>query len=326
MTHHGLPFRQTTFGLVCLCALLLGILAPPWETVQAGIPTAPAAEEADGFHLKFLPAQMRQLCKGDTTSFTLWAYYYESPSDPNRPLTPLQPPAGSDESSLAPLIRYVKISALNGQVSPSQFLMTSPSQYMRFTYTAAGEGQDTITAMIEDGSASVEKRISVLPTCEYDIAFMEVSSKRIDTGGFYVTFKGDGEFFVNRTSESTGELAGSGKDDLAWLMWAFAPGAFTCAMDKITANSTFQVEGMLNAEPYNFLHVNLRFAPLALPGNMVWRCDALGLGPVEFTVPIENAATDPEEMDRVGLTFPLQGGVEELDVPNGQGYVVVTRR
>lgn len=325
MKHHVLSSKRAAFGLVCLFVLMLGMVAPPRQAVQASAPAALVAKEEDGFHLKFLPAQMRQLCKGDSTTFTVWAYYYESPVDPNRPLTPLEPPAGPP--ALAPLVRYVKISALNGQVSPDEFMMTGPSQYMRFTYTAVGEGQDTITAIIDDGSASVEKRISVLPTCEYDISFLELSSQTMDTGGFYVAFKGDGEFFVNRTSESVGELTGSGQDDVAWLMWAFAPGAFTCSMDKITANSAFQVEGMLNAEPYNFLHVNLRFTePLVLPGVMVWRCNAVGLGAVEVSVPIEGATTDPATMDMVGLTFPLQGGVEEIQVPNGFGYVVVTRR
>ncbi len=324
MHYNSFPFRRIILGLVCLSLFMLGVVAPP-QAAQANPSTAPHNEEEDGFHLKFLPAQMRQLCKGDTTTFTLWAYYYESPVDPNQPLTPLEPPAGP--SDLAPLVRHVKISALNGQVSPQEFLMDSPSQYMQFTYTADGAGQDTITAIIDDGSASVEKRISVLPACDYDISFLELSSQTIDTGGFYVVFKGNGEFFVNRTAESVGELAGNGQADLAWLMWAFVPGAFTCSMDKIAANTPFQVEGMLNAEPYNFLHVNLRFTePLALPGTMVWRCDASGLGPVTLSVPIEGAATDPATMDMVGLTFPLQGGVDEFQVPNGIGYAVVTRR
>ncbi|MBN1922900.1 MAG: hypothetical protein JW892_16740 [Anaerolineae bacterium] len=324
MKTHVLPPQRAILALIGIALLMLSWASPPQWQVQASPLAGPLTEEEDGMHLKFLPAQMRQLCKGDSTTFTLWSYYYESPPDPNRPLVPIEPPAGPPE--LAPLVRYVEISALNGQVSPNKFLLTSPSQYMRFTYTAAGEGQDTITAVIDDGSASVEKRISVLPTCEYDISFLELSSQTIDTGGFYVAFKGDGEFFVNRTAESVGELAGSGQDDLAFLMWAFAPGAFSCTMDKITANSTFEVEGMLNAEPYNFLHVNVHFAPLSLPGTMVWRCNGVGLGEIEFNIPIEGANPDPETLEMVGLTFPLQGGVEEFEVPNGFGYVVVTRR
>lgn len=320
-----LPLRRAALGGLSLLLLLLTLLAPPSHTAQASQHTNPVAQEEDGMHLKFLPAQMRQLCLGDSTTFTLWSYYYEAPVDPNRPLTPATPPAGPP--ALAPLVRYVRITALNGRVSPSEFMLNSPSQYLRFTYTAAGEGQDTITAVIDDGSASVEKRITVLPACEYNISFLELSSRIIDTGGFYVVFKGDGDFFVNRTSESAGELTGSGQDDVAWLMWAFAPSAFSCTMDKITANSTFKVEGTLNAEPYNFLHVNLRFTdPLVLPGTMVWRCTGVGLGPVELSVPIENAQSDPSEMDMVGLTFPLQGGVDEFEVPNGFGYAVVTRR
>ncbi len=325
MPHTVLHPRRAALSAFSLLVFLLTLLAPPSQAVRAGLPDAPVLQEEDGMHLKFLPAQMRQLCKGDSTTFTLWSYYYEAPVDPNRPLTPATPPAGPP--ALAPLLRYVKITALNGQVSPSEFLLNSPSQYLRFTYTAVGEGQDTITAVMDDGSASVEKRITVLPACEYDISFLEMSSQIIDTGGFYAVFKGDGDFFVNRTSESAGELTGSGQDDLAWLMWAFAPGAFTCTMDKITANSTFKVEGTLNAEPYNFLHVNLRFTdPLVLPGTMVWHCTGVGLGPVELSVPIENPPTDPSTMDMVGLTFPLQGGVDEFEVPNGFGYVVVTRR
>ena len=324
MKTHVLTPQRAIFALTGIVLLVFSWTSVPQQAVQANAFAAPFAEEEDGMHVKFLPAQMRQLCKGDSTTFTLWAYYYESPVDPNRPLTPAEPPAGPPQ--LAPLIRYVEISTLNGQVSPNKVLLTSPSQYIRFTYTAAGEGQDTITAIIDDGSASVEKRISVLPTCEYDISFLELSSQTIDTGGFYVTFKGDGDFFVNRTSESVGELTGSGQDDLAWLMWAFAPGAFTCTMEKIAANSTFQVEGMLNAEPYNFLHVNLRFAPVTLPGTMTWHCNGVGMGAIDLSVPIENAASDPADMDMVGLTFPLEGGVEEFEVPNGFGVVVVTRR
>ena len=324
MKYHVLPARRAIFTFIGILLFVFSWASPPQRQVQASPLAGQLTEEEDGMHLKFLPAQMRQLCKGDSTTFTLWSYYYESPVDPNRPIVPSEPPAGPP--SLAPLVRYVEISALNGQVSPNRVLLTSPSQYMRFTYTAAGEGQDTITAVIDDGSASVEKRISVLPTCEYDISFLELSSQTIDTGGFYVTFKGDGEFFVNRTSESVGELAGNGQDDLAWLMWAFAPGAFSCTMDKITANSTFEVEGMLNAEPYNFLHVNLRFAPVILPGTMVWHCNGAGIGAMDLSVPIGDTTTDPDTMDMVGLTFPLQGGVEEFEVPNGYGYVVVTRR
>ena len=321
-----LPSKQAAVCLMCLFVLLIGSFAPPRQAAQASALTAPTAELEDGFHLNFLPAQMRQLCQGDSTTFTIWSHYYESPVDPNEPLAPLVPPG--DLPPLAPLTpRHVMISAQNGQVSPNDFEMNGPSQYMQFTYTAAGEGQDTITAVIEDGSAKVEKQISVLPSCEYDISFLEISSQTMDTGGFYVVFKGDGDFFVNRTSESTGELTGSGQDDVAWLMWAFAEGAFVCTMDKITANSSFEVEGMLNAEPYNFLHVNLRFTePLTLPGTMSWHCNAVGLGAVDLNVPIEGAASDPSSMDMVGLTFPLQGGTEEIEVPNGFGYVIVTRR
>lgn len=322
MRIHVPPPKRALFALAGIGLLMLSWAAPLRQDVQASALVAPLAEEADGMHLKFLPAQMRQLCKGDSTTFTIWSYYYEAPVDPNRPLTPAEPPAGPP--ALAPLLRNVKISALNGQVSPSEFVLNSPSQYLRFTYTAVGEGQDTITAVIDDGSASVEKRISVLPTCEYDISFMELSSQTIDTGGFYVTFKGDGDFFINRTSESVGELTGSGQDDLAWLMWAFAPGAFTCTMDKIAANSTFQVEGMLNAEPYNFLHVNLRFAPVTLPGTMNWHCNGVGMGAIDLSVPIGTTSSALEDM--VGLTFPLEGGVEEFEVPNGSGFVVVTKR
>lgn len=321
MKYHVLPPKRAIFALAGMVLLVFSWTSVPQQAAQASSFVAPSAQE-DGMQLKFLPAQMRQLCKGDSTTFTLWSYYYESPVDSNRPLTPAEPPAGPPQ--LAPLIRYVEVSALNGQVSPNKVLLTSPSQYIRFTYTAAGEGQDTITAIIDDGSASVEKRISVLPTCEYDISFMELSSQTIDTGGFYVTFKGDGDFFVNRTSESVGELTGSGQDDLAWLMWAFAPGAFTCTMDKIAANSTFQVEGMLNAEPYNFLHVNLRFAPVTLPGTMNWHCNGAGMGAIDLSVPVGTTSSALEDM--VGLTFPLEGGVEEFEVPNGSGFVVVTKR
>ncbi len=325
MCYKVLLLRKATLGLLCLCGLLLGALVQPRQPVQAGVPAAPTATEADGFHLKFLPAQMRQLCTGDTTTFTIWSYYYESPVDPNQPITPVEPPAGPPQ--LAPLMRYVRLSALHGQVSPSEFLMTGPSQYMRFTYTAAGDGADVITAVIDDGSASVEKRISVLPACEYDVSFLVMSSKAIDTGGFYMAFKGDGEFFVDRTAEDVGVLAGNGRSDLAFLMWAFVPGAFTCSMDKITSSAPFQVEGMLNAEPYNFLHVNLRFTqPLVFPGGMVWRCAAAGMGELTLSVPIGDVAANPDEMDMVGLTFPLQGGVEEIQVPDGLGYIMVTRR
>ncbi|MFP4343932.1 MAG: hypothetical protein ACLFU8_04470 [Anaerolineales bacterium] len=325
MKHSVCPPGRAILALLLLCVSLPGLFALPPQPVQAGASGAPVAEEGDGFRLRFLPAQMRQLCQGDSTTFTLWSYYYEAPVDPNEPLTPLEPPAGPP--AVAPLIRYVRISALNGQVSPSEFLMTGPSQYMRFTYTAAGAGEDTITAVIDDGSASVEKRISVLPACEYDLSFMVLSSKEIDTGGFHVVFRGDGDFSVDRTDESAGVLTGSGRDDLAFLMWASAPDAFACAMDKITADSTFQVEGMLNAEPYNFLHVNLRFTePLALPSTMVWRCSGVGLGAGAIEVPLDGATTDPATMDQVGLIFPLEGGVADLEVPDGFGYVVVTRR
>ncbi len=153
-----------------------------------------------------------------------------------------------------------------------------------------------------------------------------MSSQSLDTGGFYAVFKGDGDFSVDRTDESAGVLTGSGQDDVALLMWAFAPDVFSCTMDKITANSTFQVEGMLFAEPYDFLHVNLRFQPLLFPGTMVWRCAGIGMGAGELRIPLDGVASDPDDMDMYGLTFPLEGGVEDIQVPHGYGYVVVTRR
>ncbi len=159
MKYHVLPPKRAIFALAGMVLLVFSWTSVPQQAAQASSFVAPSAQE-DGMQLKFLPAQMRQLCKGDSTTFTLWSYYYESPVDSNRPLTPAEPPAGPPQ--LAPLIRYVEVSALNGQVSPNKVLLTSPSQYIRFTYTAAGEGQDTITAIIDDGSASVEKRISVL--------------------------------------------------------------------------------------------------------------------------------------------------------------------
>ena len=323
-----IPLRRVVFCLVGLL-FVIGLIPSP-RPASAAFNSGPESQEESGFRLNYLPAQMRQLCQGDSTTFTVWAHWYEPPDDSDLPLAPLVPPGDADQVDVAPLtVRHVQISAVNGKVSPSDFLLLSSSQYMQFTYTAEGEGLDTITAVIDDGGAKAEKQISVLPACEYDISFLVVSQENTEAGGFGVVFKGDGDFFVDRTAESVGELTGDGQDDLAWLMWAAAPEAFSCTMDKVTASSRFNIEGMLNAEPYNFLHVNIRFPePLQLPSSLHWSCNAAGLSNVEVNIPLppESRSSDPSTMDMVGLTYPLEGGVVELQVPKGFGYIVVTQR
>jgi hypothetical protein len=311
--------------LALLAGLAAALAASATGPAAAGASSAALQQESGSFQLNYLPAQMRQLCQGDSATFTVWAHWVEPASDDDDVLAPLVPP-GSMPAPAPLTIRKVHISAANGQVSPSEFTLIDPSAYFRFTYTAAGEGQDTITAVMDDGSASAEKTIMVLPACEYDVSFMILAQKIIDTGGYNVVYQGQGDFFVDRTAESTGALAGSGTDDVSLLMWAFAEQAFSCTMDKITASSTFKVEGMLNAEPYNYLHVNLRFDPLNLPSTMTWNCDAVGMGAGSITVPLGTGPASGSDLDMVGLTFPLQGGVEEVEVPDGFGYVIVTRR
>jgi hypothetical protein len=319
----SLPTWRVMVSLALIAAglVLLGSLP-----AHAGSSHLPVATEASRYTLHFLPSQTRQLCAGDTATFTLWSHWVDPTQDEEHTLAPLVLP---DEGPppLAPLtVRTIVIHAARGQVSPSEFVVLSPDEYFQFTYTAAGEGVDMITAVMIDEGAVVEKTIPVMPSCEYDISFLITASEINEYGGFAAVFQGSGDFFVNRTAQDAGVLAGSGQDDVGLLMWALAEEAFVCTMEKISARSTFEVEGMLNPEPYNFLHVNLRFAPMNMPSQMNWSCQMTGYGQMDLTVPLGDISTSGSDMDMVGLTFPLHGGVEEVSVPGSRGYVIVRPR
>lgn len=303
--------------------IVLLFLFVSFAVQPAGTPAfaAPTPEEPSSYTVMFIPSNFFRLCKGDSHTYAFQVVWNE-PEEYD--------PVPVDRNGLpfpVPLNSYkAKVTATNGTVQPSEFLITTTPQTFRFKYTAQSEGTETLQVTLEDGATGqASKTLQIVGACNYNLKFFANQSESVETGSYQVKFQGAGDITLDRTDATANAIKGNGIDSASLGMWAAAPDLFFCPMVPLRSDSTFKIEGTLQPD-YGFMTVSLYFDPLTFSGSMHFDCTAVGFESLVFDIPIDNQTSDMKDMNLAGLTFPITGGSDNFKFGKSQGVVVVTQK
>lgn len=304
-------------SLVLVFFLVLSAAA----SAEAAVPTQDSSSYVT-YKVEFLPGLYNRLCVGDSRSISFFVSRNELPDKP----VPEEP---GDHLTLAPLrIRTARVSTTLGSLSQSEFKVISPFHGFTTKYTAESPGIETITIQMEDGN-TVTHSFEVRDSCDFKLSFFAHQREETDQGGFDAFFHGSGDFGIDRVAPESVALTGRGTDKVTLGIWAqnsAAADLFSCNMVPIQSRGAFEIGGVLQPPPLDFMHLTLFFDPIQFPAEMVFNCSAVGLGAIEFRAPIGGTTGDANEMGLAGILLPSTGGTYDFSQSGYTGILTVTPR
>jgi hypothetical protein len=234
--------------------LLFTLAIPTPSSVRADAAKAPALGVPGALILYTVPP--RTVCVGDTFSVE-GGGFVDLPQPP-----PLKP---GEEPGLPPMtVLDLAFSAVHGTVTPDHIVGIGEDFTFSFSYTAKSEGEETITATLNDGIGMDKLRFKVQKSCAYDVFLSSLLDFSADAGDFTVhtltAVTGTGTMKRVRTTEDA--LQGDGTWHLEENMLSAPPDCVAWTFPPLLLSGSFELDGELNEDSVDVI---LAFQPHSGP-------------------------------------------------------------